>query len=340
MRANGDTATGSATANWSKTITLNQGVNTITVIAKDNSPGQNAVTNVITIHYQPPVISDPDFTLSSSGYSLTIQHGSSDMKIYTIAPLNGFNSAVTLLTLSGQPLGVTGIFSANPVMPPANGSVNSALTITVDASVACNTYSLTVTGTSGSLTHTTNLILTVTGCGGLKGEYYDNADLTSLKLTRIDPALNFDWASGSPSPSIEPDTFSARWAGEIQVNYDEPYTFNAITNDGVRLWIDGHLVIDHWQTGAASNNGTMALTTGLHDIKMEFYENTETAMAQLYWSSPSTPYAIIPQDHLQPPDSSGNAPALAWTGMANYTSDGLDPQTGDPSTVFIYLDPA
>jgi len=336
VRANGDTATGSETANWSRTVTLNQGANTITVIAKDNSPSQNAVANSITINHQPPpVISDPDFTLSPTGSSISIPRGGSGSKTYSVASVNSFGAAVAL-SLSGQPLGATGGFSLSPATPPANGSVNSTLTITVGVSVACNTYNLTVTGTSGSLTHTANLSLTVTGCGGLKGEYYDNADLTILKLTRIDPTINFDWAAGSPNPSIEPDTFSVRWTGKVQIDHNETYTFSTLTDEGVRLWIDGHLVIDHWQTGAASNNGTMALTAGLHDIKVEFFEETGEAFVQLFWFSPSTPNAIIPQDHLLTPESAGNEPTLSWTGEAGYAADGIDPQSGNTTAAFTY----
>ena len=51
---------------------------------------------------------------------------------------------------------------------------------------------------------------------GLKGEYFDNANFTGLKLTRIDAAINFDWSTGSPDASIGVDTFSVRWTGQIR----------------------------------------------------------------------------------------------------------------------------
>ncbi len=171
---------------------------------------------------------------------------------------------------------------------------------------------------------------------GLRGEYFNNSDLSIPAFTRIDPEINFDWADGSPDPSMEPDTFSVRWTGKIRIDHDETYTFSTITDEGVRLWIDGRLVINHWQTGAASNNGTMALTTGLHDIKVEFFEESGEAFVQLFWSSPSTPNAIIPQDHLLPPESAGRAPTLSWTGEAGYTADGIDPQAGNTTAAFNY----
>jgi len=108
----------------------------------------------------PLTIPAPDFSLSASPGSLTIQQGSSGDSTVTVTSLNGFNSAVTL-SLSDNPLGVTSSFSPNPVTPPAGGSTTSMLTIGVGASIAPGIYTLTPTGVSGLLTHTTSVTLTV-----------------------------------------------------------------------------------------------------------------------------------------------------------------------------------
>ena len=96
------------------------------------------------------------------------------------------------------------------------------------------------------------------------------------------------------------------------------------TFGGIRLWIDGLLVIDHWQTGATRKDGTINLTAGLHDIKVEFFKETGNASAKIYWISNSTPYGIIPQDHLYPPDT---------TGEAGYAPDGIHPKTGNTTLI-------
>ena len=141
---------------------------------------------------------------------------------------------------------------------------------------------------------------------------------------------------GSPDGSIGPDTFSARWTGRLMVDNNETYTFSAITDDGVRLWIDGYLVINYWQTGGVSIDGAIDLTSGLHDIKLAFFEDNGDAFVSLSWSSASTPQAIIPSDHLFPPDSGGTAPVLDWTGEANTTTDGIDPEIGDTGQTITY----
>jgi peptidyl-Asp metalloendopeptidase len=51
VAATGGTATGSATASWSRTVTLSSGANTITVVAKDNSAAQNSTTSTITVKF-------------------------------------------------------------------------------------------------------------------------------------------------------------------------------------------------------------------------------------------------------------------------------------------------
>jgi hypothetical protein len=137
---------------------------------------------------------------------------------------------------------------------------------------------------------------------GVLGEYYDNSDLTNWKVTRVDPTVNFDWGTGSPDASIGADTFSARWTGRLQADYSETYTFYTNSDDGVRLWINNVLLIDNWTDHApAENSATMALTAGQsYSIKMEYYENSGGAVAQLLWSCASSPKAIIPKSQLYP----------------------------------------
>jgi hypothetical protein len=161
------------------------------------------------------------------------------------------------------------------------------------AVLLCNIPALAqenLSGTSGPDDH-----------AGLKGEYYDNQDLTNLKLTRTDPTVNFSWGSGSPDPSIAPDTFSVRWSGQVKADHTETYTFYGSTNDGVRLWVNGQQIINRWSDGIATNTGTVSLQAGQwYPITMEYYERVNTASAKLEYSSPSTSRQVVPTDHLRP----------------------------------------
>ncbi|PTL79445.1 PQQ-dependent sugar dehydrogenase [Vitiosangium sp. GDMCC 1.1324] len=140
------------------------------------------------------------------------------------------------------------------------------------------------------------------GSSGLQAEYFDNPDFTSLKLERVDPTVDFRWDDGAPAPGVDKDTFSVRWSGSVVPRYSETYTFYTQTNDGVRLWVDGKLLIDDWSIHSTTeNHGTLTLQAGrAYSLRMEFYENLGLATARLLWSSPSQRKEIIPQEQLRP----------------------------------------
>lgn len=135
---------------------------------------------------------------------------------------------------------------------------------------------------------------------GLFAEYFNNTTLSGAPaLTRIDSTVDFTWQHGSPGAGIGSDGFSARWYGEIQPLETETYTFETQTNDGVRLWVDGTLIIDHWVDQAAIWTADVPLNRGeKYSIEMRFYENSGEAQAVLRWSSPNTAYGAIPMNQL------------------------------------------
>ena len=100
------------------------------------------------------VSSNPDFSVSASPSGQTVIEGSATTFGVTVAPVNGFSSQVTM-SVSGLPAGAQGSFSPNP----ATGS--STLTITTLSSTPVGAYTLTIIGTSGTLTHSTTVTLTV-----------------------------------------------------------------------------------------------------------------------------------------------------------------------------------
>jgi hypothetical protein len=139
------------------------------------------------------------------------------------------------------------------------------------------------------------------GQNGLAGEYYDTMDLTGTPLVRVDRTLDFDWGAGSPDASIGADTFSVRWTGRVVPEFTETYTFIANFNNGVRLWVNGTLLIDSWVDAWTELTGTIDLVAGTAaDLKVEYYENQGNAMARLSWSSPSVPREVIPEGRLSP----------------------------------------
>ncbi|MES2981844.1 MAG: DUF6288 domain-containing protein, partial [Verrucomicrobiota bacterium] len=168
-----------------------------------------------------------------------------------------------------------------------------------------------------SLTATVSIIVGTPG-NGLKGEYFDNSDFTILKHTRTDPQINFDWGTGQPHSSVAADTFSVRWTGLLLIPESGHYTFSALTSDGVRLYVNGQLIMDRFadQSTKWNDSTSIYLTAGqLADLQMEYYENTGSAVAKLKWMGPSLAGVngqIIPQSYLFDGSGISNRAAFAF----------------------------
>mgnify|MGYP003322188538 FL=1 len=132
------------------------------------------------------------------------------------------------------------------------------------------------------------------------GEYYSSGggggspSFGDLILTRFDDVIDFNWGNGSPDPSIPNNDYQVRWTGTIFADSEGEFDFRTHTDDGLRLYIDGELVIDHWfDMGPTSKYGTRVLTQGLHECVMEYYENGGGAVAQLYWTPPGGSETLV-----------------------------------------------
>lgn len=164
------------------------------------------------------------------------------------------------------------------------------------------------------------------GGSGLQATYFNNMNLTSPVLTRTDATVNFNWGTGAPAAGVGAETFSVRWEGEIQVPRTGTYTFYTNSDDGVRLWVDGKLMVDNWTDhGVTEDIGMITLDPNqLYDIKLEYYENTQGAVMQLRWSGPGVLPEIIPAQNLFPPNPCGGNTGPCNDGNACTVNDMYD----------------
>jgi subtilisin family serine protease len=93
---------------------------------------------------------------------------------------------------------------------------------------------------------TLELLLPLTSGDGVSATYFDDPGLSGATVSRIDPNIGFDWSSNAPVNGISPRTYSVRWTGSIMPATTENYTLYTRADDGVRLWIDGNLIINRW----------------------------------------------------------------------------------------------
>lgn len=118
-----------------------------------------------------------------------------------------------------------------------------------------------------------------------RGEYFNNTNLAGTpSLIRDDANINFNWGLGSPAPSIQSDFFSVRWTRTLTL---EPgtYRFTTVTDDGVRLTVNGSQIINRWQVQAATAfSADITIPGGATVVTMEYFENTQLAEARLTWT--------------------------------------------------------
>jgi hypothetical protein len=107
----------------------------------------------------------PDFSVSCSPSSLSVQQGSAGTSTCIVSSTNGFSSPVSL-SCTGLPSGASCSFNPPSPTPPPNGSTNSTLTLSTLATTVPGSYSVQVQGTSGSTVRSASLALTVTSVGG------------------------------------------------------------------------------------------------------------------------------------------------------------------------------
>jgi beta-glucosidase len=132
---------------------------------------------------------------------------------------------------------------------------------------------------------------TDTGEEGLFGEYFDNMELNGKPTySRVDKELYFDWGGGSPfdKRSWKTDNFSVRWTGKIKPAVSGEFILDLTSDDGVRLFLDDKLVIDHWTDHAPeSREYQVNFTAGKeYKIIIEYYENGGGAVCKLGWTLP------------------------------------------------------
>ncbi len=136
---------------------------------------------------------------------------------------------------------------------------------------------------------------------GITGDYFNNQTLTApVTARRLDGPIYFDWGLGVPGPAgVGDDHFSVRWDGYLYIAQSGLYRFQTNSDDGVRLTVNGALVIDQWNNHVATKHTSIPVNLEAgksYPIKMELYENGGYSVAQLLWQTPdSSTYVAIPK---------------------------------------------
>lgn len=137
---------------------------------------------------------------------------------------------------------------------------------------------------------------------GLTGHYFQGTTLINERLARVDPQLDFDWKTGAPAGGLQADDFSVRWSGQLEAPRSEWFIFRVDADDGVRLTVNGAVVIDGWTNGSlARTSAPLRFTAGQKvEVTLEYFEAWGSAHVQLGWESARTAASPIGTTQLYP----------------------------------------
>lgn len=99
-------------------------------------------------------------------------------------------------------------------------------------------------------------------------------------------SVGYDWGLGSPNGAVSADYFMAQFTRTINVPTGANYNFQVGADDGVRVYIDGALVLDRWIDQATTwYNFSRYLSAGSHSIRVDYYERGGAAVVNFAYST-------------------------------------------------------
>ena len=121
---------------------------------------------------------------------------------------------------------------------------------------------------------------------GATAKFYGNRHWNGPSVVRVERQINLDFMT-APSASFPQQEFSVEWSGWLRTDRDGQYTFDLRSDDDSTLELDGHLVVDAGgvlfpTTGTA----TVAMTRGLHQIRLRFFQTDGAYEFYAYWTPP------------------------------------------------------
>ena len=301
--ANSDTSSGSAVLRAFNATNLSQQLYNSNLKASDNAPG--------TVKYPVPTVADGkvfvagDLGVAVYGIGIILPSP-------IILPNGGIYTNSVTVTLSDATNTTTIYYTLDGTTPTTNsilytGPFTLTNTVVVNA-IAAQTGAFNSADVSASFINSSSI-----GSGtGLLGSYWTNTTSVAFTnvtfstlptLVRTDATVNFNFGSTGPAPSIGKTNYAVKWIGSVQPQFSEPYTFSTTADDGVRLFVNGQLLINNWVNQAATvESNTITLTAQqLYNIELDYYYGSDNGgQVALAWSSPSVPQAVIPQTQLYP----------------------------------------
>ena len=128
---------------------------------------------------------------------------------------------------------------------------------------------------------------------GLQGAYYAGPNFEQPIATRRDATLNFDWHAHRPVGGVGAEHFSVRWTGWLVPPLTGRYVLHLSVDDGSRLWLGGHQLLDDWRGhGLSYHQVAVELYAGqAYALRLDYCQATAASRVRLAWELPAAPTA-------------------------------------------------
>ncbi len=155
--------------------------------------------------------------------------------------------------------------------------------------------------------------------GQWHGEYHNGYNLNNYPTwVQNTTTLSYDWGEGAPGGGrwgVLPANFSARWTNRATFDAGT-YRFTAAADDGIRVWVDGALLIDKWQDQPYTQfQADIQLAAGKHDVKVEYYDTNGAAAVAVNWGRLADPIPTAPTYNT--PIVTQSSVTIRWNDLSN-----------------------
>jgi cellulose 1,4-beta-cellobiosidase len=270
------------------------GVTALTVTGTGTSNG-TTVTNSATINLT--VVPAPNFTVTVSPASLTLPPNTNPTVTMTITSVGGFTGSISL-SAGNLPTGVSANFSPSSV----NGGGTSVVNFFAQSSTSAGTTNINLTGTSGALTHSAVLALTIPGatCSTVPSAPTVTATAASSS------AITVSWGTVTPPTNCTITSYSV---------------FRSTTSGFTPS--SSNLVATVTSGTTFSNTGLTASTTYFYVVEAVDSDGTSAASAQASaTTSPAVTCTAVPSapTAFTATAASSSAINLSWTAVTPPTN--------------------
>jgi PA14 domain/GDSL-like Lipase/Acylhydrolase family len=129
-------------------------------------------------------------------------------------------------------------------------------------------------------------ILSVWPQRGMTTKFYPNRNWVGPVVVRVERQINLGFMTEA-SASLPQQDFSVEWSGWLRIDRDGPYVFNLRSDDSSTLELDGRLVVDAGGVAfPTTRSTTIAMTRGLHQMRLRFVQTDGTYQFYANWTPP------------------------------------------------------